>query len=265
MSEPIITSWKSYPLASEALKIGYPSRLLFQAQRLAMGKGQLIALVGANGAGKSTLLKTLGGLKAPQKGEIYLNGRAIRKMSATKIAKEVSLVLTHKEALGAMTVEELVALGRAPYTPWHGQLGREDKDMVAKAIRAVGMEAYRDRQVDRLSDGERQKVMLARALAQDTPIILLDEPTAHLDLSNRIEIFKLLRSLADKFQKSLLVSTHELALAVQESDQLWVIDTERQRLFAGQAEELIQSGTLDRAFPKVAFDWEKLVYYRLES
>ena len=242
-------------LLGRQLTLGYGEKTLLHTSRLELRPEQLTALAGPNGAGKSTLLRSLSGLQAPLEGEVSLEGQSIEKLKPADIAQKVSLVLTQKGSLGMLTVRELVSLGRAPYTAWHGQLRKRDRKIVDEALGQVGMSAFAQRQAGSLSDGERQKVMIARALAQDTPIILLDEPTAHLDLSNRLSIFSLLQRLTKDLQKSILISTHELALAVQMADELWLIEPQEKALHQSMPEELLLAGVISRAFPQVNFDW----------
>lgn len=156
-----------------------------------------------------------------------------------------------------MTMQELVGLGRAPYTGWHGKLSPQDKKHIAQAIESVGMEAFASRKVDSLSDGERQKAMIARALAQNTPIMILDEPTAHLDLSNRLEVFQLMNHLAQHLNKAILLSTHELELALHQSDYLWLMDGNKEELVQGLPEDLVLQGAIDQAFPSLKFQWQQ--------
>jgi len=220
-----------------------------------LSQGELTCLIGPNGAGKSTLLKTLAGMIPPLGGEIFINGREIRKHSAIKLAREAGVVLTEKLMLSNMTVSELVALGRSPYTGFWGKLSDYDRRIVDESIDSVHIDFLRYRMIQTLSDGERQKVMIAKALAQETPIIFLDEPTAFLDYPSKVEILQLLLSLARSRNKTVFMSTHDLELALQIADKVWLIDKEL-GVRIGTPEDLALDGELDRYFqrPGVEFD-----------
>src|SRR5258708_1884749 len=183
--------------------------------------GQLICLLGPNGSGKSTLLSTFAGLQPPLGGRIKITGADAHKLKPAQLAKKISLVLTDSVKNSNLTAYSLVALGRYPYSNWLGILSEADKDIITRAIEAAQIGSLLNRKVATLSDGESQKVMLARALAQDTPLMMLDEPTAHLDLPSRIQLMRLLHQLARQTNKGILVSTHELDLALQVADQVW--------------------------------------------
>jgi iron complex transport system ATP-binding protein len=228
--------------------------------------GQLICLLGPNGSGKSTLLRTLSGLQPPLGGVISIDG--LERRSPSALAKKISLVLTDRVRGNNLTVDSLVSLGRYPWSGWLGRLDATDLDRVAWAIDATGIGSLRYRKVHTLSDGQCQKVMLARALAQDTPILMLDEPTAHLDLPSRIRLMRLLHELARDTGKAILLSTHELDLALQIADMVWLLQSGGQ-LRSGAPEDLILNGTFETAFAEedVAFDKEAgnfLIYSRRE-
>ena len=186
--------------------------------------GELTALLGRNGAGKSTLMRTLAGFQPPLEGRVEVEGRSITDIKGRDLARTIGVVLTEKPALENMDAEALVGLGRMPYTGFWGALGEEDKAAVDRAIRLVGIEDLRKREVQGLSDGERQKVMIAKALAQDTPVIFLDEPTAFLDYPSKVELMELLRELARSEDKTIFVSTHDLEIALRLSDRFWELD-----------------------------------------
>jgi iron complex transport system ATP-binding protein len=217
--------------------------------------GKLVALVGPNGAGKSTLLRTISGLQAPLSGQTDIHGKSVEKYTAKELAHEISIVLTEKPVTGNLTVEALVALGRFPYTGMLGNLSSEDKQKINWALEATGLLDFRNRNMMQLSDGERQKVMIARALAQDTPVIVLDEPTAFLDVINRVEVLRLLSDLAKSTGKSILLSTHDLQMALQVCDDLWVLDAAG-NFYNGPAEEMVNNGTISKVFENenVRFD-----------
>lgn len=217
--------------------------------------GMLICLLGPNGAGKSTLLRTIAGFQPPLEGEIWIMGRNLQSYSSKDLARCMSVVLTEKPVLENMKVEDLVALGRAPYTDFWGRLDSEDLVAIERAIELTGIAYLRHRYVQTLSDGERQKVMIAKAFAQETPIIFLDEPTAFLDYPSKVEIMLLLYSLAHKLDKTIFMSTHDLDLALQLSDMVWLID-KKIGITIGSHKELTESGDLERYFMRsgIRFD-----------
>jgi len=209
--------------------------------------GELTCLLGENGAGKSTLLRTLSGFLPPLSGEIFILGKPLKSYKEKELATVIGVVLTEKNNLQNMTVEELVGMGRSPYTGFWGRLSAEDRRKVFSSLDMVGIAALRDRLVQTLSDGERQKVMIAKALAQETPIIFLDEPTAFLDYPSKVEILHLLRRLSREMQKTIFLSTHDLELALQIADQLWLMAKGR-GLKVGCPEDLTRDGSLERFF-----------------
>ena len=187
---------------------------------LTLQSGQLACLIGENGVGKSTLLKTLTGFLPKLEGSLLLDGKDISEFSQRALARQISIVLTQKPDVQNLTVEEIVGLGRSPYTGFFGKLHANDQQIVDESITAVGIEKLKNRMIQTLSDGERQKVMIAKALAQQTPVIFLDEPTAFLDFSSKVETFQLLQRMAHEMGKLVLLSTHDLELAVRFSDTL---------------------------------------------
>lgn len=220
--------------------------------------GQLACLLGPNGAGKSTLLKTLTAFIPPIAGNIYVEGKPLESYSEASLAKVLGMVLTEKLNVENMTAYELVGLGRSPYTGFWGKLSDYDKEIVDKAFNLVGIDTLKTRLVQTLSDGERQKVMIAKALAQETPIIFLDEPTAFLDYPSKVEIMLLLRKLTMEQNKTVFMSTHDLDLAIQMADSIWLID-KVYGVNIGTAEELALSGSLEKYFCRegVEFDAER--------
>ncbi len=218
--------------------------------------GQLVCLLGPNGSGKSTLIRTLAGMQSPLEGSLALFGEAIKEFTPKNIARKLSTVLTDRITVGNLNVFMLVSLGRSPYTGWSGKLQPEDEDAVVKAIESTGLKALSDRDISTLSDGELQKAMIARALAQDTDLILLDEPTAHLDLPNRVEIIRLLRKLARQTGKGILLSTHELDLALKAGDKVWMLNGDGQ-LSTGVPEDLVLNGTFEAVFERDSFDFDR--------
>ncbi|MFT2011103.1 ABC transporter ATP-binding protein [Pontibacter sp. 13R65] len=224
--------------------------------QLTVYPGQLICLLGPNGAGKSTLIRTLAGLQPMLHGTVEITGESIHQLKPAEMARKLSMVLTEKVRTGNLNVYSLVALGRYPYTGWLGTLSTADKKVIHWAIEATKTAPFLHRKTDQLSDGENQKVMLARTLAQDTPLIILDEPTAHLDLPNRIELMRLLHQLARQTKKAILLSTHELDLALQAGDQVWLLDAEG-KMKQGVPEDLVLDGSFEAAFDKAGFQFDK--------
>lgn len=217
--------------------------------------GNLVCLLGPNGAGKSTLMRTLAGFQRPIAGEIEVLGKPLSDYSPRQLARAMSVVLTEKPMLENMDVETLVGLGRAPYTGFWGRFDKYDYEAVDQAIKTIGIESLRHRDVRTLSDGERQKVMIAKSFAQQTPIIFLDEPTAFLDYPSKVEIMLLLHSLAHQLDKTIFMSTHDLDIALQLSDNIWLID-KTLGVTIGTHAQLTASGALERYFlrPGIRFD-----------
>lgn len=222
--------------------------------------GMLTCLIGANGAGKSTLLRTIAAFMPPLDGRVLAGGRDTARLSPRDRATLMAVVLTDRPDTACTTVEEMVALGRAPYTGFWGRLGDGDRRAVQRAMQLAGIDGMAGREVSALSDGERQKVMIAKALAQDTPIILLDEPTSFLDFPSKADTMLLLRRLAHDEHKAVLVSTHDLTLALHTADRLWLLDGSGTpaRLVSGTPRELADGGHLSRFVDRgrVFFDRE---------
>ena len=211
----------------EGLSIGYQNR--HGVKKVAEGitdsihSGELTCLLGENGAGKSTLLRTLSGFLPPISGDITILGEPLQSYRERELATVIGVVLTERTNLQNMTVTELVGMGRSPYTGFWGRLSAEDRAKVAAALNLVGIAALKDRLVQTLSDGERQKVMIAKALAQETPIIFLDEPTAFLDYPSKVEVLNLLGRLSREMGKTIFLSTHDLELALRVADRVWLM------------------------------------------
>ena len=219
------------------LSVGYSlSHPVISDINLELRSGQLACLIGENGIGKSTLLKTLTGFLPKLKGSLLLGNRDIESFSQRELARQVSIVLTQKPDVQNLTIEEIIGLGRSPYTGFFGRLRAEDRKVVDDAIATMGIEKLRGRMIQTLSDGERQKVMIAKALAQETPIILLDEPTAFLDFPSKAETFQSLQRMAHERDKLILLSTHDLELAVRFADSL--LEVKSGRLQAVSATEV---------------------------
>ena len=246
-----------YTIELHDVTLGYGDRVLMADASVGFGWGELTALIGRNGTGKSTLLRTIAALSRPRSGTITVEGKDLFSLSMKEVAERISFVSTDDVRVQNLRVRDVVALGRAPYTNWVGRLTAEDKAKVEESLRLVGMAAFADSSVESLSDGERQRVMIARALAQDTPIILLDEPTAFLDLPNKYEICLLLRRLTHQEGKCILFSTHDLSIAIELCDTIAMIEGGEFRY--GTAQMLIESGDMQRIFEhtQIEFDREK--------
>lgn len=225
------------------LSVGYsPSLPVVSDINAVVRSGQLTCLTGENGIGKSTLLKTLTGFLSKLGGELLLDDREVGTFSQRELARQVSIVLTQKPDVQNLTVEEVIGLGRSPYTGFFGRFHDADRTVIADALASVGIEPLRHRMIQTLSDGERQKVMIAKALAQQTPVILLDEPTAFLDFPSKAETFRLLQRMAHDRDKLILLSTHDLGLAVRFADCLLEVkDRSLHRVSADEVKASMQA------------------------
>ncbi|MEM6735124.1 MAG: ABC transporter ATP-binding protein [Bacteroidota bacterium] len=208
---------------------------------------ELVCLIGPNGAGKSTLMRTISGEQKPIEGKVYLEGKNIHDLTPKYLAKKLSLVLTERVHAGMLTAYEVVALGRFPYTDWSGKLKESDHQIIQGAIAMVGANELADRTLPELSDGERQKIMIARAFAQEPEVMILDEVTAFLDLPRRVEIIKLLRKMANEGGKSILLSTHDMDLALRGADRIWLLP-KGGAMQVGAPEDLVLNGAFQKAF-----------------
>jgi iron complex transport system ATP-binding protein len=246
---------ESIPVLSlEALAIGYEGYgPLLTGINLQLQPGELVALIGRNGSGKSTLIRSLVGLLPVTAGECFLDGRQVRSMDLRRRARKVSYVSAGTGPVPPMTLRELVSLGRMPYTGWRGKLRKNDLERVEMAIAAVQLQGLADRAMDQLSDGERQRAMIARAFAQDAPLMVLDEPTAFLDLAHKYELIQLLADLRRE-GRTILYSTHDLESALMFTDRLWVISGSEVR--EGAPEDLGLEGIFDALFESsgITFD-----------
>lgn len=246
-------------LHAKNLSVGYVNgsqkNLLFENIDLELRAGELVCFMGANGIGKSSLIRTLAGLQTPlSNATITANNSAVeRNVNRDGLERAVSVVLTDPLHAVNMTVIELVTLGRYPYLDWNVKLTNEDSDVIHQAIQDTHIQSLTNKKLYELSDGQLQMAMIARALAQDTPVILLDEPTAHLDLNNRVEIMNLLRRLARTANKAILVATHELDLALQTADLIWLAGQDK-KLIIGIPEDLVLNGSFDEIFQLKGFD-----------
>jgi len=216
---------------------------------------ELTCLLGPNGAGKSTLLRTLSGFQPSLGGNIEIINRKLSNYKSTELARVISVVLTDNSGIKNMTAYDVIAMGRSPYTGFWGKLGERDKMMIEKCLGWVGIKDLADRKMQTLSDGERQKVMIAKAIAQETPIIFLDEPTAFLDYPSKVQMMLLLHRLAKALKKTIFLSTHDLEHALQVADQVWLMDKEK-GLCAGTPEDLSREGKIEEYFNRegITFD-----------
>lgn len=238
-------------LTTSELAVGYRNGkntvALLKNLNLTLEKGKLVALLGQNGAGKSTLLRALTCDEQPLGGMIEVNGSNLQEMSQKDKSRLIGLVSTERIQAGALTVTELVGLGRQPHTGFLGRLDDEDREIVRQAMADAGIIDKADEYMASLSDGERQKAMIARALAQQTPIIILDEPTAFLDVASRIETMRLLQNLAHDRGKAVLLSSHDISQSLMLADELWLITSDRQVL-TGTTQQLVADGAMNRLF-----------------
>lgn len=249
-----------FALQTQDLSIGYATTgqsdiVVATEINLTVRCGELVGLLGPNGAGKSTLLRTLAGMQKPLGGHVMLSGDNAHTIQAKELAKRLSVVLTDRPNVGLMNGYALVALGRHPYTDWMGQLSSYDEAMIRWAVDAVGARDIADKPVIELSDGQRQKLMIARALAQESDVILLDEPTAYLDLPRRVETMQLLKHLAHETNRAILLSTHDLDLALRTADTLWLMAGGKIR--TGAPEDLVLNDAFEATFHSEGVSFDK--------
>lgn len=248
------------------LKIGYndtsKEKVVHQGLNFQLNLGELTCLLGANGAGKSTLLRTLSAAQPRLDGKLSLDGKPINEYSERERSKLIGVVLTDKIFAGGLTVYELVSLGRQPHTGFFGRLSKKDNEIIKQAIKSVGIEHKSESYVAELSDGERQKAMIAKALVQESPLIILDEPTAFLDVVSRIEIMQLLHKIASEHNRAILLSTHDIDQALVLADKLWLL-TKGQGIICGTTEDIILQHKMENLFPNsnIKFDYDHGVYY----
>ncbi|WP_462247877.1 ABC transporter ATP-binding protein [Ekhidna sp.] len=248
-------------LSTRGLTIGYKTKnetlVLEKDLNIKIYNGELVCLIGPNGCGKSTLMRTIAGLQKSLEGETFINQTDVKNIKPHQYARLLSLVLTDKVNVGAMTVKDIVSIGRYPYTNYFAKLEKDDFEIIENSLESVHLEKYKNRFFSELSDGEKQRVLIAKALAQDTPLIMLDEPTAHLDLPNRVEIMNILKRLAKETNKAIFLSTHELDLALQTADTIWLMNRDSE-LKSGSPEDLVLSGMFEQVFKSNAFTFDKL-------
>ena len=243
-------------LELQDLTIGYGDVALMEHLDLDVHRGQVLAILGSSGCGKSTLLRTMIGLQPPLAGRVLVDGADIHEMPARERAKRLSVVLTERVEAGLLTAYSLVGLGRYPHTNWSGKLSEHDHEVVRDCIRRVGAEDLAQRYVSDLSDGERQRVMMARALAQEPRMMILDEITAFLDLPRRVDAMRLLRRLARETGRAILLSTHDLELALRAADRVWLLP-KGGTLVTGAPEDLVLSGAFEAAFASEGVDFDR--------
>lgn len=252
-------SKKNIVLNIENLAIGYQTKkqktVIASGINFSVKKGKLVALLGKNGIGKSTLLRTISKVQNPLSGSIEINQKNISDYSHHELATSLSLVLTERLPQSQLTVFELIALGRQPYTNWIDKLSAKDLKKILWAIEQTAIEHLKEKRFYELSDGQLQRVLIARALAQDTDIIILDEPTAHLDIHHTIKIFSLLKQLVEKTGKTIVISTHEVNLAIQLADEFILLSEEQ--IYSGTSTELIKQNAFEQLFPKELISFNK--------
>lgn len=248
---------KNIVLKTNNLDVGYiqgdRKTTILNGIDISLKSGELVCFMGPNGVGKSTLLRTLTAVQPPISGSVEILGDDLKQLSTAEVAIRISMVLTDKTNAGNLTAEEIVALGRYPYLGWSLSFQKNDRDKIKEAIERTNIGDFKDKRIFELSDGQVQKVMIARALCQDTPIMILDEPTAHLDLNNRVEIINLLKDLARTTKKSILMATHELDLALQSADRLWLAGYNHP-IEEGFPEDMVLNGKIDHVFELKGFD-----------
>lgn len=249
-------------LEAKNISIGYsrPNIVIAKSINIKIKSSGLTAVIGVNGSGKSTMIKSLSGLLPLKKGELHLNGEPFNSLNSKTTAKKLSLVLTKQPIPQNISVMDFVALGRHPYTNWLGINKRQDKSHIINSLKQVNLYQLKEKPCIALSDGQLQKVLIARAIAQDTDIIILDEPTSHLDMYHKAMVLKLLKKISDEGRKSVIFATHEINLALQLCDSLILIKD--QRVIQDKPKALIESGLLGKLFPKdlIRFDEKSQIF-----
>jgi iron complex transport system ATP-binding protein len=245
-------------LSFDNLEIGFVSgkhkHILFPPARATAYEGELIAVIGKNGVGKSTLLRTIAGLQGLIEGELSVDGKSIKEYSRIQLSEKVGYISTEIVKVSNMKVYDLVSLGRYPYTNWLGSITRADHDIISESLIKTGMDGFSERHVTEISDGERQRAMIAMVLAQDAELMVMDEPTAFLDISSKFEIIHLMHELTTRRDKTIIFSTHDLSTALSHADKIWVL--KETGLFEGAPEDLMLEGTFNTLFDnsKVKFN-----------
>lgn len=234
-------------LKTHSLSIGYTNKTVASDIDIALEAGDIIALIGPNGAGKSTLFKTLSGHIKPVSGTIEINGENAENVTAKERAKMMSVVLTERPDDMFLTVHEIVASGRFPYSSMFGKLSENDEKIIKESLEIIRINHLNNKLFNTLSDGERQKVMIAKSIAQNTPIIFLDEPTAFLDYPSKIELFSILKRLASEQKKTIIFSSHDIELLLRYTDRLWIMG-EQLPFIEGSCSELLNNGKIQKYF-----------------
>ncbi len=234
-------------LSTDRLKIGYEKKEVLSNLNLNIGSGDVICLMGPNGSGKSTLLKTFVGLLKPIEGEVKILGKNLNDLEPKDLSKLVSVVLTERGNISGLTVEDIVRLGRFPHTNMWGKLEEKDRRIIKECIELLNLENLKSELATELSDGQLQKVFIARALAQDAPLIVLDEPTTFLDISNKMELMAILDRISKARNKALLFSSHDWELALEMCPKVWLIDSSGS-IVAGTPEEFLYTGVIQKMF-----------------
>jgi iron complex transport system ATP-binding protein len=244
-------------LSLNSLTIGYSvgktGNILLPPLNASARRGEMIALIGKNGIGKSTLLRTIAGLQPPLGGDIFYSGKSIKEYSRTDLARTIGYISTEIVKVSNMRVYDLVALGRFPYTSWFGKINRDNHEIITDAIEKTGMSSLSWRFISELSDGERQKAMIARILAQDTGILVMDEPTAFLDIGSKFEILHLMHLLSQESGKTIIFSTHDLNVAMSQADKIWLIIDNQ--LIEGAPEDLMLQGAFEHLFDSSVYQY----------
>ncbi|MDN4752988.1 ABC transporter ATP-binding protein [Porphyromonadaceae bacterium W3.11] len=255
----------------EQLTTGYiskkdPTRVVSKKVQLSVCEGELVLLMGPNGCGKSTLMNTISGLLPPLHGDVKITNQSTHSLKPKDRAKLLSLVLTDRIHSPLISVQDIIEIGRYPYVGAFGSLMEKDHEIVRQAIRICHLQGYEHRYFSELSDGEKQRVMIARALAQQTPVMLLDEPTAHLDLPSRLDVIMMLKTLTEQTGSSIIVSTHELDLALHWADTVWLMNKSGE-IYSGSPEDLVLSGRFESVFgnEKLKFDQERGEFSVIQS
>lgn len=249
----------THTLRTKKLSVGYTSKnqkvAIVTDITIALKPGELIGLVGINGSGKSTLLRTLAGLQEPLDGEIELMGQEIKTVSTSELAQQLSVVLTNQDLSKNLTVLELVSLGRQPYANWLGSITKEDTKRIQEALKATDCDSFQDKKCYALSDGQLQRVLIARALAQDPAVMILDEPLSHLDLHHKAALLKLIKQIAQSQGKTILFSTHDIEHSLALCDRMLVLKKGISTM--GTPQELIDIGVFDTLFPSQHITFNK--------
>ncbi|MCH5213612.1 MAG: ABC transporter ATP-binding protein [Muribaculaceae bacterium] len=248
-------------LQTRQLAIGYKGAPLLKGIDLSLFSGITTAVIGRNGSGKSTLIKTLTASLKPKEGEVILDGKPLGSYSNKELARLMAFVGTEKDIAGGLRLHELVALGRIPHTGFFGKMSQEDRRGVEHSIELVGISHKADAFVGELSDGERQKAMIAKGLAQNTPIIIMDEPFTFLDIASKLEMLRLLNRIAESEKKAILFSTHEISLALRMAPRGWLFTSDMQsgekRVVDGTPDQMIERGEIDKVFPDSAVKFSR--------